>query len=187
MMEEEPIKKRKVTVKVDVMLLVVRLKEKYQAVSAKLASSFPGKAIGVRFGSQAAPAIAAPANKAAKPTNDNDDDDDIDLFGEETEEKKKATEVREVAKASTMKKKSGKSFVLMDFKPWDDETDMKKLEKVVRSIEVEGLLWGESKLIPVGYGIKKKQIMLIVEHYTNGEWLYGKLRGRKEIKDILKA
>ncbi|PHU11467.1 hypothetical protein BC332_18397 [Capsicum chinense] len=37
----------------------------YQVVSAKLASSFPRKAIGVIFGSQAAPAIATPAKKAA--------------------------------------------------------------------------------------------------------------------------
>ncbi|PHT42820.1 Elongation factor 1-delta 1 [Capsicum baccatum] len=50
----------------------------------------------------------------------------------------------------------------MDVKPWDDETDMKKLEEAVRSIEVECLLWGASKLVPVGYGIKKKQIMLTI-------------------------
>ncbi|KAM3395148.1 hypothetical protein P3S68_004153 [Capsicum galapagoense] len=37
----------------------------YQAVSAKLASSFPRKAVGVRFGSQATPAIATPAKEAA--------------------------------------------------------------------------------------------------------------------------
>lgn len=36
----------------------------------------------------------------------------------------------------------GKSSVLMDIKPWDDETDMKKLEEAVRSVKVEGLLWG---------------------------------------------
>lgn len=30
----------------------------------------------------------------------------------------------------------------MDIKPWDDETDMKKLEEAVRSIEMPGLLWG---------------------------------------------
>ncbi|KAM3303330.1 elongation factor 1-beta 2 [Capsicum chacoense] len=132
----------------------------YQAVSAKLASSFPGKAVGVRFGSQAAPAAAAPAKEAAKPADD--DDDDIDLFGEETEEEKKAAEAREAAKASTKKKESGKSSVLMDVKPWDDETDMKKLEEAVRSVEMEGLLWGASKLVPVGYGIKKMQIMLTI-------------------------
>lgn len=36
----------------------------------------------------------------------------------------------------------GKSSVLMDVKPWDDETDMKKLEEAVRSVEMPGLLWG---------------------------------------------
>jgi translation elongation factor EF-1beta len=36
----------------------------------------------------------------------------------------------------------GKSSVLMDVKPWDDETDMKKLEEAVRSVQMEGLTWG---------------------------------------------
>ncbi|OIT27760.1 PREDICTED: elongation factor 1-beta-like [Nicotiana attenuata] len=133
----------------------------YQAVSAKLASSFPGKAVGVRIGSQAAPAEAAPAKEAAKAADD-DDDDDIDLFGEETEEEKKAAEAREATKASTKKKESGKSSILLDVKPWDDETDMKKLEEAVRSVQQEGLTWGASKLVPVGYGIKKLQIMLTI-------------------------
>lgn len=37
---------------------------------------------------------------------------------------------------------AGKSSVLLDVKPWDDETDMKKLEEAVRSVQMEGLLWG---------------------------------------------
>ncbi|XP_020251183.1 elongation factor 1-beta-like, partial [Asparagus officinalis] len=57
---------------------------------------------------------------------------------------------------------AGKSSVLLDIKPWDDETDMKKLEETVRSIQMEGLLWGASKLVPVGYGIKKLQIMMTI-------------------------
>lgn len=36
----------------------------------------------------------------------------------------------------------GKSSVLLDVKPWDDETDMKKLEEAVRSVQMPGLLWG---------------------------------------------
>ncbi|KOM49090.1 hypothetical protein LR48_Vigan07g279400 [Vigna angularis] len=39
---------------------------------------------------------------------------------------------------------------------------MKKLEEAVRSVSMEGLLWGASKLVPVGYGIKKLQIMLTI-------------------------
>ncbi|KAL6494949.1 hypothetical protein OROGR_030868 [Orobanche gracilis] len=50
----------------------------------------------------------------------------------------------------------------MDIKPWDDETDMKKLEEAVRSVQMEGLHWGASKLVPVGYGIKKLQIMITI-------------------------
>ena len=51
-------------------------------------------------------------------------------------------------------------------KPWDDETDMAKLEESVRSIEMEGLVWGASKLVPIGYGIKKLQITLVVGEYS---------------------
>lgn len=40
---------------------------------------------------------------------------------------------------------------------------MKALEESVRSIEKEGLVWGGSKLIAVGFGIKKLQINLVVE------------------------
>lgn len=56
-----------------------------------------------------------------------------------------------------------KSSVILDVKPWDDETDMNEMEKKVRSITMEGLLWGASKLVPVGYGIKKLQIMSVIE------------------------
>ncbi|GER54729.1 elongation factor 1-beta 1 [Striga asiatica] len=131
----------------------------YGAISAKLAASFPGTAVGVSIGGQAA---VAPA-KETKESAADDDDDDLDLFGDETEEEKKAAEEREAAaKASAKKKESGKSSVLMDIKPWDDETDMKKLEEAVRSVEMPGLFWGASKLVPVGYGIKKLQIMLTI-------------------------
>ncbi len=38
-----------------------------------------------------------------------------------------------------------KSSILLDVKPWDDETDMAEMEKVVRAIESDGLLWGACK------------------------------------------
>ncbi|XP_027341704.1 elongation factor 1-beta 2-like isoform X2 [Abrus precatorius] len=126
----------------------------YEVVSSHLAASFGGSAQGVRFSGKA-PAPAEDASAA-------DDDDDLDLFGDETEEDKKAAEEREAAKKPAKKKESGKSSVLLDVKPWDDETDMKKLEEAVRSVEMPGLLWGASKLVPVGYGIKKLQIMLTI-------------------------
>jgi len=48
-------------------------------------------------------------------------------------------------------------------KPWDDETDMKELENAVRKIQMDGLLWGVSKLVPLAYGIQKLQICSVVE------------------------
>ena len=38
-----------------------------------------------------------------------------------------------------------KSNIILDVKPWDDETDMAELEKCVRTIEMDGLLWGACK------------------------------------------
>ena len=33
----------------------------------------------------------------------------------------------------------------------------------MRSIEQDGLVWGGSKLVPVGFGIKKLQINMVIE------------------------
>merc|ERR1719216_830790 len=54
-------------------------------------------------------------------------------------------------------------MIILDVKPWDDETDMVELEKCVRGVQTDGLLWGTSKLQPVGYGIKKLTITCVVE------------------------
>lgn len=35
-----------------------------------------------------------------------------------------------------------KSSIVLDVKPWDDETDMKSMEQKVRTIVKEGLVWG---------------------------------------------
>lgn len=39
-----------------------------------------------------------------------------------------------------------KSNIILDVKPWDDETDMKDLEKAVRQVAMDGLVWGACKL-----------------------------------------
>lgn len=40
---------------------------------------------------------------------------------------------------------------------------MKALEEAVRAIEKDGLVWGASKLVPIGFGINKLQINIVVE------------------------
>lgn len=98
------------------------------------------------------------------------DDDDVDLFGSDEEEDGEAAKQREqrLQEYADKKTKKGpgpiaKSSVILDVKPWDDETDMKAMETQVRSIVLDGLVWGASKLVPVGYGINKLQIICIVE------------------------
>jgi len=124
-----------------------------------------GRVAVLEKGGAAAPAKAAPAPAAA-----DDDDDDVDLFGssdeEESEEKKRITEERLKAYHEKKSKKPAliaKTSVLLDIKPWDDETDMDKMLECAKSIEKEGLVWGAHKLVPVGYGIKKLQLMCVVE------------------------
>ena len=40
---------------------------------------------------------------------------------------------------------------------------MKELEGNVRTVEMDGLVWGASKFVAVGFGIKKLQINLVIE------------------------
>ncbi|KAF6844727.1 elongation factor 1-beta [Colletotrichum musicola] len=109
-----------------------------------------------------------PVNPAKAPAAE-EDDDDVDLFGSDEEEDAEAARIREERLAEYKKKKDAKpktiakSVVTLDVKPWDDETDMVALESSVRSIEKDGLVWGASKLVPVGFGVKKLQINLVVE------------------------
>ncbi|XP_017913554.1 PREDICTED: elongation factor 1-delta isoform X1 [Capra hircus] len=112
--------------------------------------------------------VEPPSRKAATATED-DEDDDIDLFGSDEEEDKEAARLREERLRQYAEKKAkkpalvAKSSILLDVKPWDDETDMAQLEACVRSVQLDGLVWGSSKLVPVGYGIRKLQIQCVVE------------------------
>lgn len=99
-----------------------------------------------------------------------DDDDDVDLFGSDDEEEDEEAERQKAERLAEYRRKKeakpkviAKSMVILDVKPWDDTTDLAEMEKFVRSIELDGLVWGASKLVPVGYGINKLQISCVVE------------------------
>jgi len=125
------------------------------------------------------PAGEEPAAAAAAATGAADEDDDVDLFGSDDEEDDAEAERVKAERVAAYKAKKdekaaanaaagkdapvAKSVVTMQVKPWDDETDMEALEAAVRSIELDGLVWGLSKLVPVGYGVKMLQINLVIE------------------------
>lgn len=99
-----------------------------------------------------------------------EEDDEMDLFGSDDEEEDpEVVAEREKRLAEYKKKKEGKtkpaakSIVTLDVKPWDDETDLDELKNNVLAIEMDGLVWGASKFVAVGFGIKKLQLNLVVE------------------------
>jgi len=103
-----------------------------------------------------------------------EEDDDVDLFGSDDEEENEEAErikaeriaaynARKSAKEEKKGKVIAKSNIILDIKPWDDETPLDKLEECVRSVTMDGLLWGTGKFVAVGYGIKKLQITCVVE------------------------
>lgn len=116
-------------------------------------------------------AAAAASPCTAKNANSSDvdeDEDDFELFGDEEDDEEAERVKQERVKAYEERKAKkpvliAKSNIILDVKPWDDETDMAELEKCVRSIEMDGLLWGSSKLVPLAYTIKKLQISCVVE------------------------
>jgi len=106
---------------------------------------------------------AAPAAAGKK------DDDDVDLFGSDDEDDEEKERIRQermkayAAKKSTKPVLVAKSMVKMDVKPWDDETDMAEMERQVKSIQMDGLVWGQFQLAPVAYGLKKLVISCVIE------------------------
>merc|ERR1712018_188651 len=118
---------------------------------------------------KAAPA-PAPSKKEEKRLKRNDDEE-VDLFGSDSDSEDDAEKarVREERLAAYHAKKAkkpaliAKTSVVLDIKPWDDETDMDAMLKNVKTIVKEGLLWGASKLVPFCYGINKLRVMCVVE------------------------
>ncbi|OPB46281.1 translation elongation factor 1 beta [Trichoderma guizhouense] len=98
-------------------------------------------------------------NPAKAPAAEDDDDEEDAEAARVREERLAAYREKKAAKP----KVAAKSVVTLDVKPWDDETDLAAMEAAVRGIEQDGLLWGASKLVAVGFGIKKLQINLVVE------------------------
>merc|ERR1711931_280119 len=124
------------------------------------------------YGSEKAkfPGVKKPVAAAPAPAQEDDDDDDVDLFGSDDEEEDaEAARIREERLEAYAEKKSkkpgpiAKSQILLDVKPWDDETDMKAMEEAVKSIEMDGLIWGAAELKPLAFGIKKLSILCTVE------------------------
>ncbi|KAJ2365819.1 Translation elongation factor 1 beta [Coemansia sp. RSA 2611] len=113
-------------------------------------------------------AAEAPVAAAAE----EDDDDDIDLFGsddEEVDEEAEKLKAQRLAEYQAKKAAKGpgpaaKSMVTFEVKPWEADTDLDELEKMVQGIDMDGLVWAQAgKRVPVAFGVKKLQINATIE------------------------
>jgi len=115
-----------------------------------------------------------PASKAKAPADEEEEDDDdfaMDLSGDDDDEAanaiiaKKAQEkeaAKKAAKAGQDTTKMAKSTLVLDIKPEDSETNLDDLEKAIREITMEGLLWAACEKVPVAFGIKKLRMGAVV-------------------------
>lgn len=110
-----------------------------------------------------------PASKKVEEEEEEEDDDDFDMFGSDDEVDEEAERIKAERLAAYAEKKSkkpaliAKSNVILDVKPWDDETDIEEMERCIRTIEKDGLLWGKAERKPIAYGIFKLTISAVVE------------------------
>lgn len=90
--------------------------------------------------------VEPPAKKAAA-LAEGDEDNDIDLFGSDNEEEdKEAVRLWEKWLRWYVEKKAkkpalvAKSSILLDVKPWDNETNIAQLEACMRFIQLDRLI-----------------------------------------------
>lgn len=75
-----------------------------------------------------------------------------------------------------------KSNIIYDVKPWDDTIDLKEIEKHVRSIATDGLVWGASKILPIAYGLNKLQICCVIEdEKVSSDWLEEQITDNEDL------
>jgi elongation factor 1-beta len=143
---------------------VYRWYQHIKSFSEEERSSWPAEAV---LAEQAAAPVAAAPKAEEKKEEKKEEDvsfDDDDLFGGVSEEELAAEKQKREAEKKHKKKAEEiqRSNIILDVKPWDDTTDLNKLEECVRGITMEGLTWGPSKQVEIAYGIKKLQISCVV-------------------------
>ncbi|CAC9549597.1 putative translation elongation factor 1-beta [Leishmania infantum JPCM5] len=143
---------------VNVIQWVARMASYYQAERDEILNAGTEKKA-----TESAKKAAAPAPAAAAAA---EEEDDIDLFGETTEEEKAALEAKKAKDAEKKKAKTdviAKSSILFDIKAWDDTIDLEALAQKLHAIQRDGLIWGDHKLVPVAFGVKKLQQLIVIE------------------------
>ncbi|KAK2114319.1 Elongation factor 1-delta [Saguinus oedipus] len=146
---------------------------KLEAQQNMLEKSSPGHRATALQTQHVSPMLQKPSTPA-----EDEEDNYTDLFGSgKKEENKEAARLGEeqLQRYAEVKKPArvAQSSILQDVEPWDDETDMAQLETCVHSVQMDRLVSGASKLMPiqcvvedhkVGTDLRKKKIDKFEEH-----------------------
>jgi len=119
--------------------------------------------------SAAKPAAAAAAAAPKKPAAA-DSDDDFAMSSEDEDDAAiqaiadRHNKARQEKLAASGKVKIDKSMLTLYVKPAEDTTDMNEVaKKIIATVRPESLQWGDYKLEPVAYGIKKAKMVCTYE------------------------
>jgi translation elongation factor EF-1beta len=127
------------------------------------------------------PAAKKEEKKAAPTPAPKADDDDFDLFGDETEEDKKAADELKTKVEAPKKVKDApiaKSLVCFDVKGYELGQDFEGMAAKIRAeVNADGLIWMDThKVVPIAFGMMKLQMtMLIVDDKIQTEDIFGQI------------
>ena len=111
---------------------------------------------------EAAPKKEEP--KKAEPKNDDDFDPFADDMDDEEKEQLERMKAKAAAAGKVKKHVIAKSLILWEVKPWEAETDLDEMAKLILAISMDGLEWKtEYKKEPVAFGVFKIVIGAVVE------------------------
>jgi elongation factor 1-beta len=116
----------------------------------------------------AAPAAAKPKVTKAKPAAE---EEDVDLFGDDGDDAAaKVAAAKPAAAPAAAKKKErpvAKTICVYECKPSLADTKPDVMERMVRSVEMEGLQWGETfkveEIAGAGWSVKKLLVQFVCE------------------------
>lgn len=118
--------------------------------------------------------LARPQGEEKEEEKKEEEEEEEDLFGDddddEDDEAAAAMEAKIRAEAEKKKaekeanKKVEKSLMVINVKPYDEETDLKALFKKIQETEVKGCKWSETcNILPLAYGISYIQLSCVID------------------------
>ena len=112
-------------------------------------------------------------------------DEEKDEVQDPETEKRRAENLKQYEERMAKRHIVSKTSVLFDVMPRDNETDLEKMLLAVRSINMDGLHWGEGQRESVAFGLEKIKLLCTIEDAkVSVDNLMEKM---EELKDVIQS